>query len=140
MERKLWGAFYRADIEGILTYYISVFYAGCTAADKEALQRVIKSAEKISCPLRQALPHHGTSVGRHKPLRTPPTLGITSLNSYLLVDATELPDHKPPDAGTAIRTLPYSHTTLLPLGNRQTAGPGALYWHIKVVDSNYIEF
>lgn len=39
LERKLLVAFYRAAIESVLTYNISVWYAGCSAADKKALQR-----------------------------------------------------------------------------------------------------
>ncbi|KAF7650741.1 hypothetical protein LDENG_00121410 [Lucifuga dentata] len=49
---QLLVTFYRASIESILAYCITVCYAGCTAADKKALQRVINTAQKvIGCPL-----------------------------------------------------------------------------------------
>lgn len=38
---------YRCFIESILTYGISVWYVGCSMADKKTLQRVIKSDQKI---------------------------------------------------------------------------------------------
>ena len=41
-------AFYRTTIESVLTYCISAWYSGCTAADKRALQRVINTAQKIT--------------------------------------------------------------------------------------------
>ena len=40
-------AFYRTTIESVLTYCISAWYSGCTAADKRALQRV-NTAQKIT--------------------------------------------------------------------------------------------
>lgn len=54
--RLLWGnclkqqllvAFYRSTVESMLARCISLWYCGCSAADKKALQRVIKMAEKI---------------------------------------------------------------------------------------------
>src|SRR4029434_7895584 len=41
-------AFYRTTIESVLTYCISAWYSGCTAADKRALQRVINTAQKFT--------------------------------------------------------------------------------------------
>ncbi len=50
--QKLLLSFYRSTIESILTYCISVWFAGCSVADKKALERIIKTAEKvIGCPL-----------------------------------------------------------------------------------------
>src|SRR4029434_11066601 len=46
LECKLLMAFYRTTIESVLTYCISAWYSGCTAADKRALQRVINTAQK----------------------------------------------------------------------------------------------
>ena len=40
--------FYRGTIESILTSCISVWYGSCTAADRKALQRVVKAAAKIT--------------------------------------------------------------------------------------------
>lgn len=37
-------------IESMLTYYISVWYAGCSAVDIKALRGVVKSAVKILIP------------------------------------------------------------------------------------------
>ena len=48
LECKLMVAFYRTTIESVLTYCISAWYSGCTAADKRALQRVINTAQKIT--------------------------------------------------------------------------------------------
>nr|XP_061817720.1 uncharacterized protein LOC133607254 [Nerophis lumbriciformis] len=39
--------FYRSSIESLLTYCITVWYGSCTAADRERLQRVVKTAQKI---------------------------------------------------------------------------------------------
>ncbi|KAK1786575.1 hypothetical protein P4O66_003021 [Electrophorus voltai] len=46
MERKLLVAFYKATSESILSYCISVWYDGCLAVGKKALQRVVEMAEK----------------------------------------------------------------------------------------------
>ena len=40
--------FYRGAIENILTRSLSVWYSCCLAADEKALQRVVKTAEKIT--------------------------------------------------------------------------------------------
>ena len=40
--------YYRATIENILAYCITVWYMGCSTADRRALQRVINTAEKIT--------------------------------------------------------------------------------------------
>nr|XP_033468764.1 mas-related G-protein coupled receptor member A4-like [Epinephelus lanceolatus] len=47
LEKKLLVAFYRAAIESVLTYNITVWYAGCSAVDKKALQRVVRTAQRI---------------------------------------------------------------------------------------------
>lgn len=47
LEEKLLVTFYRATIDSILTYCITAWYAGWSAADKSALQRVIDMAQKI---------------------------------------------------------------------------------------------
>ena len=48
LEEKLLVLFYRATIESTLSYCITAWYAGCSAADKRALQRVINTAQKIT--------------------------------------------------------------------------------------------
>ena len=48
LEEKLLVTFYRATIESILAYCITAWYAGCSAADRRALQRVINTAQKIT--------------------------------------------------------------------------------------------
>ncbi|KAI4882866.1 hypothetical protein NFI96_000892 [Prochilodus magdalenae] len=40
--------FYRCTIESILTNGISVWYGNCCAADRKALQRVVKMAQRIT--------------------------------------------------------------------------------------------
>ena len=40
--------FYRGAIESILTSSLSVWYGSCSAADQKALQRVVRTAEKIT--------------------------------------------------------------------------------------------
>lgn len=80
---KLLVAFYRATIESTLTYCISICYAGCSAADKKAPQRVVISAEKKSlaahCPAWRRSPPHATSA---EPTRLSETLH-TPVNTFL---------------------------------------------------------
>lgn len=45
--------FYRGAIESILTNCLSVWYGSCLVADQKAVQRVVRTAEKIT---RSALP------------------------------------------------------------------------------------
>ena len=40
--------FYRGAIESILTSSLSVWYGSCPVADQKALQRVVRTAEKIT--------------------------------------------------------------------------------------------
>ncbi len=50
--QKLLVAFYRSAIESVLTCCLTVWYGGCSGADKKSLQRVIKNAQNIiGCPL-----------------------------------------------------------------------------------------
>uniref|UniRef100_A0A8C6LAW8 Reverse transcriptase domain-containing protein n=1 Tax=Nothobranchius furzeri TaxID=105023 RepID=A0A8C6LAW8_NOTFU len=52
LQTNLLVSFYRAVIESVMTYAIPVWYAGCTVADKNRYQRVIRAAEKvIGCTL-----------------------------------------------------------------------------------------
>jgi len=39
--------FYRCTVESILTLSITAWYGNCTDADRKALQRVVKTAEKV---------------------------------------------------------------------------------------------
>ena len=41
-------AFYRCVVESTLTFSITSWYGNCSAADKKALQRVVKNAQKIT--------------------------------------------------------------------------------------------
>jgi len=50
---RLLVSFYRCSIKSILTYNMLVWYGGCLADDKKALQRVIKTAQNI---IKQQLP------------------------------------------------------------------------------------
>ncbi|KAF7668955.1 hypothetical protein LDENG_00267500 [Lucifuga dentata] len=47
LSQKLLLSFYHCSIESILTYSMLVWFVSCTAADRKALQRVIKSAQQI---------------------------------------------------------------------------------------------
>uniref|UniRef100_A0A2D4KJK7 Alkylated DNA repair protein AlkB homologue 8 N-terminal domain-containing protein n=1 Tax=Micrurus paraensis TaxID=1970185 RepID=A0A2D4KJK7_9SAUR len=52
VEQRLMTSFYQSTIESILSYCISVWYAGLTAADRKMLQRVVSTAQNIvGCPL-----------------------------------------------------------------------------------------
>ena len=52
LTQELLVFFYRCSIESILTYCICVWFSSCTAAERNALQRVVKMAQKIiGCPL-----------------------------------------------------------------------------------------
>ena len=46
LECNLLVAFYHSTIASVLAFCISVWYSGCTAADKRALQRVSNTAQK----------------------------------------------------------------------------------------------
>ena len=52
LQERMLLTFYRCTIETVLSYGISLWFASCTAAERKALQRVIKTAQKvIGCPL-----------------------------------------------------------------------------------------
>lgn len=52
LRQDLLVCFYRCAVESILTYCICVWFASCTEHEKSALQRVVKSAQRIiGCPL-----------------------------------------------------------------------------------------
>ena len=52
LRQDLLVSFYRCAVESILTYCICVWFASCTELEKSALQRVVKSAQRIiGCPL-----------------------------------------------------------------------------------------
>ena len=62
-EEKLQVSFYRATIEPVLMYCVTVWFAACSAADRRALQRVTRAAEKvIGCPLTPPTGHHSCSM------------------------------------------------------------------------------
>lgn len=47
LPQQMLVTFYHCTTRSILTYYISVWYLSCTAADRKALQWVVSSAQKI---------------------------------------------------------------------------------------------
>ena len=52
--------FYRCTIESILTNCISVWYGSCSVTDRKSLQRVVKTAQRItgsSLPTLEAIQH-----------------------------------------------------------------------------------
>lgn len=52
LNQKLLLAFYRSSVDVVLTYCLNVWYSGSTAKDKNAVQKVIKTAQNIiGCPL-----------------------------------------------------------------------------------------
>src|SRR4029434_10294088 len=83
-------AFYRTTIESVLTYCISAWYSGCTAADKRALQRVINTAHTnhwlLTAPHWKTLPTPATSAGPNTSSRPHHTQNTTCLPSYPLAD------------------------------------------------------
>lgn len=60
-EREPLMPFSWAMIEGLLTYCTSCWYISCSAADKKALQRVVKTEEKITCCPLPSLENIATS-------------------------------------------------------------------------------
>ncbi|KAI4903672.1 hypothetical protein NFI96_008970 [Prochilodus magdalenae] len=48
MSAQILSNFYRSTIESVLTSSVTVWYGNCTAQDRKALQRVIKTAQSIS--------------------------------------------------------------------------------------------
>ncbi|KAI4896466.1 hypothetical protein NFI96_009516 [Prochilodus magdalenae] len=48
MSAQILSNFYRSTIESVLTSSITVWYGNCTAQDRKALQRVIKTSQSIS--------------------------------------------------------------------------------------------
>ena len=48
LPQKLLVSFYRSAIESVLKYCITAWYSGCTIDDRKALQRIIKTAERIT--------------------------------------------------------------------------------------------
>lgn len=52
VSQELLVTFYRSTIESILSYGITVWFSHCTEAERQSLQRVVKTAQRIiSCPL-----------------------------------------------------------------------------------------
>uniref|UniRef100_A0A2D4KJI5 Alkylated DNA repair protein AlkB homologue 8 N-terminal domain-containing protein n=1 Tax=Micrurus paraensis TaxID=1970185 RepID=A0A2D4KJI5_9SAUR len=45
--QRLMTSFYRSTIKSVLTYCITVWYAGLTAADRKTLQRGVSTAQNI---------------------------------------------------------------------------------------------
>src|SRR4029434_672331 len=114
LECKLMVAFYRTTIERVLTYCLSAWYSGCTAADKRALQRVINTAQKKSlaahCPPWNPLPAPATLAGPITSYKTPLTHATTCLLSCPQADGTDPLEQEPRVLRTvffptAIRTL-----------------------------------
>ncbi|XP_076846643.1 NLR family CARD domain-containing protein 3-like [Brachyhypopomus gauderio] len=61
LESNLLLTFYRSSIKSLLTYCITVWYGSCTMADKERLQRVVKTAQRIiGCPLPSLMDIYST--------------------------------------------------------------------------------
>ncbi|TKS65927.1 hypothetical protein D9C73_028553 [Collichthys lucidus] len=81
--QRLLICFYRATIESIMTYCICIWYASSTAAQRNALQGVIKTAQKIvGCPLPTLEDLHRLRCVKkaHNIIRTPHTLATPCLN------------------------------------------------------------
>ena len=52
LNQRLLVSYYRSTVESILTYCIGVWFPSCTKAERAALQRVVKTAQRIiGCPL-----------------------------------------------------------------------------------------
>ncbi|XP_030602654.1 retinol dehydrogenase 16-like [Archocentrus centrarchus] len=75
LEEKLQVSFYRTTIEPVLMYYVSVWFAACSVADRRALHRVTRTAEKIiPCPAWRTLPALDTLAEQRKSWQTTLTL------------------------------------------------------------------
>ncbi len=60
LSARLLKSFYHCTVESILTYCITVWYGNCTMAERAALQRAIKTSQKI---IGLPLPPLRTSTG-----------------------------------------------------------------------------
>ena len=83
LDTKLLLAFYHSSVESVLTYCLGVWYAGSTAKDKKAVQRVINTAQKIIGCLLTSLEHIATSCCLR---RTKAITGDPSHPAYPLFD------------------------------------------------------
>ncbi|KAF7645680.1 hypothetical protein LDENG_00199970, partial [Lucifuga dentata] len=74
LDQRLLVTFYRSTIESVITYCISAWYAGSSAADRKALQRVINTAQKIVgclCPAWRRSPAPDACEGPPPSSKTP---------------------------------------------------------------------
>jgi len=72
LKEKLLVSFYSATTESVVTYCISVWYAGYHVADRKALQSVIKMAERtIGCRLPSLNEISSSQFPQQKKLKNP---------------------------------------------------------------------
>ncbi len=72
MDSRLLIRFYHAAVESVLSYCITVWYAGCSAADKKRLQGVERKSLAASCHLWRMLPLHAILAGHKTSQETAP--------------------------------------------------------------------
>ncbi|KAK0142389.1 hypothetical protein N1851_019833 [Merluccius polli] len=97
LEGQLLVAFYCSTIESILAYCISVWYAGCSVADRRALQIIINTAQKIT----GSSPSCYLSLEPKTSSRTLHILDTTCLTCCPLAGATGPSVHGPIDSRTS---------------------------------------
>ncbi|KAF7647761.1 hypothetical protein LDENG_00167370 [Lucifuga dentata] len=91
-------SFYRCVVESILTSCITVWYGNCSAADRRALEWVVKSAQKtISSTYPPSATFTSTGAGRTPALsRTPATLLMDCLPPSLQAGGYTASEPEPP--------------------------------------------
>ena len=69
--RQILKRFFSCNIESILTSSITAWYGNCSASDRKALQRVVRTAQYITGPLHQAVSEEGPkNCQRPQPLQS----------------------------------------------------------------------
>lgn len=105
--------FYRGAIESILTSSLSVWYGSCSAADKKALQRAVRTVEKITRSPQPAIQDLYLSHCNKQPIssKTSPTQHTNCSPSSHLESATAACGAKLLDSKTAFSLRPPDYST-----------------------------
>ncbi|TWW76279.1 hypothetical protein D4764_13G0009410 [Takifugu flavidus] len=92
--------FYRCTIERILTSCVTVWYGNCSASDRKALQKVVKTAQRIAgAPLpaiEDIYRRRAVTGGPRRSLKTPVTQRMDCSPSCPLGGATGASGQNPP--------------------------------------------
>ena len=112
LPQELLIMFYTAVIESVLCTSITVWFGSAPKLDKNRLQRIVRSAEKIigaNMPTSKTCTPPETGNGQEKSLQTPHTLDTNYSNASPLVDATDHCSPKPPDTKTVSSPSPFHY-------------------------------